>query len=102
MVAFITPLETQEKLRLKARERRLELGFTQDGLAERAQVSVATLRKFEHTGKISLESFIKLALVLNAMDALAAIFDRGQETFHSLDDVLKPNAPPKRKKGWRT
>lgn len=102
MVLILNQKDVQEKLRVKSRERRLELGFTQEGLAARARVSVATLRKFEYTGKISLDSFIKLSLVLNVIDDLAALFDREPNTFQSIDEVLKDIETPKRQKGWRT
>ena len=45
-------------------------GFTQKGLAERSGVSVATLRKFERQSVISIESFLKLALVLGRLEKL--------------------------------
>lgn len=102
MISVLSHLEVREKLRVKTRERRLELGFTQEGLAVRADVSIATLRKFEYTGKISLDSFIKLSLVLNFIDDLAALFDRDPSDFQSIDEVLKDIETPKRQKGWRT
>lgn len=101
MVLIINPKDVREMLRVKARERRLQLGFTQAGLAARANVSIATLRKFEYTGKISLDSFIKLSLVLNVIDDLATLFDREPGDFQSIDDVLKDIETPKRQKGWR-
>lgn len=101
MISIVTPTEALEKISLKARERRVSLGFTQEGLAARADVSVATLRKFERTGQIALQSFLKLALVLESLEQLTTVFDAEPKTFSSLSEVLKTDKP-KRKKGWRT
>lgn len=46
---------------------RKQRGFTQAQLAERADVSLGSLRRFETTGKVSLESLTKLADVLGRL-----------------------------------
>jgi len=63
---FITTAKAQMKLARNVRLRRLSRDLTQAGLAERSGVPLPTLRKFEQKGLISLESFLKLLMVLGA------------------------------------
>ncbi len=62
--------------------------MTQAELADRSGVSVAVLRKFEQTGKISLESFIKLTFVLGLTERLIKAL-QPQTQFASMDELLK-------------
>ncbi|MCR9228284.1 MAG: helix-turn-helix domain-containing protein [Flavobacteriaceae bacterium] len=79
------------------RDLRLGRGLTQKGLAERSGVSLSSLRKFEQKGIISLESFLKLALVLGCMDKLIEATEPMERNFLSIDDVLaKDDKKPKR------
>ncbi len=91
---FITPL----KIATKASEKRLSLNLSQKTLAQKSGVSLSVLKKFEHTGKISLESLLKLALVLEAMDEFKDLFNpKDPETYPSLDALLASDI--KRKRG---
>jgi len=54
--------------------KRLSLNFSQKTLSERSGVSLGVIKKFEHSGKISLESLLKLALVLDALNDFEFIF----------------------------
>jgi transcriptional regulator with XRE-family HTH domain len=67
-------------------------------LAKRAGVSYGTLKKFERTGRISLESLLKIALVLDALDDFKALFLKKAESYESLDALLKEEQRPKRGK----
>ena len=102
MVSLITVSKAQKILAENTRARRLETGLTQEGLAKRAGVSLPTLRKFEQKGLISLESFLKLMLVLDGLEALVEATAPQQTEFSSIDDVLADKAKKKRQKGWRT
>lgn len=59
-----TPAEWLIELSGRHRLARKRAGFSQVEMAERSGVSLGTLKRFETTGKISLESFLKLLLVL--------------------------------------
>lgn len=84
------------------RNRRLAMGFTQQGLAKRSGVSLATLRKFEQKGIISLESFLKLAMVLEALEDVVEATEPPAPEYSSIDEVLEAERKkPPRKKGWR-
>ncbi len=68
--------------------------MTQAELAERSGVSVAVLRKFEQTGKISLESFVKLTFVLGLSERLIKAL-QPQTQFASMDELLKASEADK-------
>lgn len=89
------------KMARNIRDLRLEKGLTQSGLAERSGVSLATLRKYEQQGKISLESFFKLAMVLGCLEDLVNAINPAKQTFASLDEVLKNKEDKKRQRGWK-
>ncbi len=98
IISLNTPSETLSDIAALMRERRLAVNMTQEQLAGQANVSLAVLRKFERTGKISLESFVKLAFVLGLSDRLLEALRMKTETAASLDDILKDTTGPKRKR----
>lgn len=70
----------------RLRRQRLAKGWTQKELAERAGVSVSTLKLMEHEGKGSLQRLAKVAVALGVDGDLRSLF-RGQRSFDSLDAV---------------
>lgn len=101
-VSFTTPSTAQKRIAENVRERRLNLDLTQEGLANRSGVPLPTLRKFEQQGIISLESFLKVLMVLGNLEEVVKATALQQVPFSSIDDVLKPETTPKRKRGRRT
>jgi transcriptional regulator with XRE-family HTH domain len=96
-IILTTPHEMAEQLAQRARERRLALNLSQAGLAERSGVSLGVLKKFERTGKISLESLLKIALPLGALDEFNALLQpKNPIAIQSLDSILQQKA---RKRG---
>ncbi len=93
-----TPETVMRNIAEQARTRRLQVGFTQEGLANRSGVSYGTLKKFEHTGQISLKSLLKIALVLDVLDDFKTLFVKNTTSFESLDELLKEEKKPKRGK----
>lgn len=75
-----TPEQTSRELADKLKQLRLHRDWKQSTLAERSGVSLGSLRRFERTGKVSLQNLLKLAFTLNRLD--------------DFDDVLRP--PPAR------
>jgi len=61
-VSMITASEMQKVIASRARDLRLELNLSQQTLSEKSGVSYGSLKKFEQTGQISLESLLKLAV----------------------------------------
>ncbi len=98
MSIISTPENLIKRIAEQARARRLDMEYTQEGLAKRADVSYGTLKKFERTGRISLESLLKIALVLDALDDFKALFVKKAESYASLDELLKEKQRPKRGK----
>ena len=68
------PSELCEQLGKRAQDRRLELEWTQAELASRSGVALSTLKRFEHTGQVSLERLMAIATVLRALDGFDALF----------------------------
>lgn len=85
-----TPSEMQDRVRAAARDRRLALGLTQSDLAARSGVALATLKRFEQTGQISLASLLALADALDALAGFGALFPAVEAT--RLGDLDKPAA----------
>ncbi len=100
MISLLTVSKAQKKLSEFTRARRLETGLTQEGLARRSGVSLPTLRKFEQKGLISLESFLKLMMVLDGLENLVDAVKPVKKEFTSIDEVLAKEDKT-RKKGWR-
>lgn len=101
MVLLITPSKAQAKLAENVRLRRLDMGLTQAGLAERSGVALPTLRKFEQQGAISLESLLKILMVVGGLDEVVKATEPTLTAFASIDDVLKADSRITRKRGRR-
>lgn len=96
-IIFTTPSEMMQQIAERAKNKRLLLNFSQQSLAQRSGVSLGVLKKFEHTGKISLESLLKLALALGNLGDFAGVFILpAPETFPTIDAIMRPT---KRKRG---
>lgn len=88
-VNMMTPSEMQKEIANRARDFRLELNLSQQTLSEKSGVSYGSLKKFEQTGQISLESLLKLAVVLGCMDDFNTLFLlRSAEKALSLDEMI--------------
>ena len=98
---LITLPKAQQRLAENIRQLRLALELTQEGLAERSGVPLPTLRKFEQKGQISLESLLKLLMVLGGIEEIIKATQPKLAEFTSIDDVLSANNAPVRKRGRR-
>jgi transcriptional regulator with XRE-family HTH domain len=73
-----------------AQAKRLSLDWSQQTLSERSGVSFGVIKKFERTGKISLESLSKIAVVLGSVEEFMGLFKlTSMEEIKSLDELLK-------------
>jgi transcriptional regulator with XRE-family HTH domain len=59
------PFDVLKDIAEKNKSLRKQAGLTQSELAKRSGVSLGSLKRFELSGQISLESLLKLAQVLN-------------------------------------
>lgn len=89
-----TPGDKQKQVAKRFREMRLSQGLMQTTVAERAQVACSSLKRFEHTGEISLSSLVRIALVLGALDDFDNLFHTRENT--SLENWIRPQT---RKRG---
>jgi transcriptional regulator with XRE-family HTH domain len=101
MISLLTPIKAQLQLAGNLRERRLAMGLTQAGLAARSGVALATLRKFERTGAASIETLLKLLAVVGGLEEMIKATMPIESEFSSIDELIKADAKPKRKIGWR-
>lgn len=74
------------RLAQNCRQRRLDKGLSRRSLAERTGIPAPTIERFENTGKISLESFCKLAIEFDYFDEMTAIL---QKTKFSTSEELE-------------
>lgn len=81
----------------RVKQRRLEKGWTQKMLATKAGVSLASYRRFELSGEISLRSLVMLAFALDMTDEFETLFNN--KTYQSIDDIIKAEQPKQRKRG---
>lgn len=98
---FSTPSGILDRLAMGLKNSRVQAGLTQEELALKSNVSVSVLRKFEQTGRISLESFVKLAFTLGFEDQLNGLFDPSPSDNLSMDDLLKAKKAKKRIKPFK-
>lgn len=83
----------------RLRRQRLAKGWTQLELAERAGLSVSTLKLMEREGKGSLQRLAKVAVALDLDGDMRSLF-AGRRSYESLDDVERASrrrAPRKSK-----
>lgn len=93
---FKTPVEVSRSLAANAKSLRLEKKWTRETLSKRSGVPVSTLRKFEDTGKISLEGFLKISNALNRLRDMENLL--APPKISSIDELAK-RSKPKRKRG---
>jgi transcriptional regulator with XRE-family HTH domain len=68
------PTDIVKEIAIKVRALRKEKKYTQQELAERANVSLASYKRFERTGQISFESLVQIAFVLGKLQDFESIF----------------------------
>lgn len=94
---LLTPYDLIIKIAEQAKAKRLSLNLTQQSLSERSGVSLGVIKKFERMGKISIESLLKIALVLDSLTEFSALFKpKPLESYPTLDLLLKQKS---RKRG---
>lgn len=101
------PLEVQSTQEVsrgiadRVRRSRLERGWSQKEISERAGIALPTYRLFERTGRISLERLLKLAVVLDARGAFGHLF--AMPAAGSLAELERRGAgEPARQRGKRS
>jgi len=70
MLSFLpkNPYQMQEDIKTRFRDKRKALNYTQKELSQRSGVSLGSLKRFEQSGEISLNSLLRVALVLECLE----------------------------------
>jgi len=71
----------------KARELRLERSLRQSDLADAVGVTLATIRRFEQTGKVGFDVVVGVAIALGAEAEFARLFSTPEA--RSIDDIVR-------------
>ena len=83
---LFAPSDVAKELALRLKRIRKRKKLTQHQLASRSNVSYASLCRFEQTGLISLESFIKLSMELGVVDEIKNLFT--EPVYTSIEEVI--------------
>jgi transcriptional regulator with XRE-family HTH domain len=94
-----TPGEIGRMLASRVRAMRLQRGWTQQELAERAGLTLATYRRFERTGRIALERLLRIAVILDARAGFDELF--AMPPAQSLAELAERTQPQTRQRGRR-
>ena len=79
--------------------RRLERNWTQQLLASKTDIPLATYRRFEKTGEVSFRSLVKIAFALGLEDDFGELF--AKQSFQSVDELLNASKVKQRKRGGK-
>lgn len=91
------PSDMAGSLAKRVKALRLLRAWTQATLAQRAGVTVASYRRFETTGKASLELVLKVAHALARLEEFDQIFQ--SPPARSIEELEQRTAQPTRKRG---
>ncbi len=69
------PIDYQIELSQKLKKIRKEKGYSQAELAKRSGVSLGSLKRFENSGNISLESLLMLSEILGRIEDFDLLFN---------------------------
>jgi len=97
-INFNTPESITSTLKQNFKNKRLNLDLTQVGLAKKSGVSLGSLKRFENSGLISLESLLKLAVVLDCLDDFLNI-GKSTNEINSINELLKQQNKSTKKRG---
>lgn len=95
------PDEIAMQLAHRIRAQRLARDWKQETLAARSGVSVPTIRRYERTGRTSVENLLKLCHALGKLDEFAALLKPAPVASIDELEARADNALPKRKRGVR-
>jgi transcriptional regulator with XRE-family HTH domain len=89
---FFTAKEILAEIARRAHDARISVGLRQKDLADKAGVSLGTLRRFERTGDVGTEAVVKVAIALNKEREFLELFPPNDP--RTLDEALR--STPKR------
>lgn len=89
------PVHLTREIGKRLRTHRLARGWTQAELAERAGISLSTLKLMESQGKGSFQRLAKVAVILNLDAELRSLFDTPirYESMEAVERASRSRAP---------
>lgn len=91
-----TPNALLSSISERVKMRRLEKNWTQQTLASKAGMPIATYRRFERTGEVSLRGLVMIAIALEMEDGFEALF--ASRTYQSIDELIESTEQKQRKR----
>lgn len=96
-LTLATPAEVAKALARRATALRLGRQWMQSTLASRAGVTLASYRRFENTGKASLQLVLKVAHALARLDEFEKLLE--PPAARSIQDLERQTEKPRRQRG---
>ncbi len=93
---FKSPDEVAGRLAARLKKRRLEKGITREGLQSLTGVPKSTIAHFEASSKISLGSFVRIAMALGYTDEVDKLFMEAKYSTMEELETIKRNMNRKR------
>ena len=97
ILTFKTPTETAVALAQQTKSLRLLKGWTRATMAQRSGVTASSLKRFEQTGKASVELVLKVAHALGRLDEFDKLLQ--PPPAQSLAELEQRAAKPAPKRG---
>ena len=91
--------DAAELLAWRVKELRLAEGWKRETLAARAGVTVASLKRFERTGKASLQLVLRVAAALGRLEDFRKVLKPAE--FRTMAELEQPAQTAKRQRGSR-
>ena len=96
-------LETTDDIALKLaedfRHRRIEKNLTREQIAERAEISVSNIVRFEQKGLISLKNLIAIAVALGYTSEIKNLFETPK--YSTMEELMQIRKNTGKKKAYR-
>lgn len=89
MNMMVTPKELGMEIAANLKKLRKQRKLSQTALAEKAGVSYGSMKRFEQTGEIALESLLKIAIVLGETEPFEALFKLTE--IKSIQEIIDGN-----------
>jgi len=97
MLSLVGPGEMGVLLASRVKVLRLLKGWTRETMAKRAGVTAASLKRFEVSGKASLELVLKVGHALARLEEFGTLFQ--PPVAQSIEELEQRTANPTRKRG---
>lgn len=81
-----TPKEIQLNIAQRIRKLRKSRKMTLEQFAKASGVSLGSIKRFERTGQISLQSLVKIAFALGREEELEQLFEN--VGIHSIEEII--------------